>query len=342
MKPAPPVVTLTNVDLNSVDALRQRNTKTLGFLAKGALSHYLDSGGGLGLKSQDNRLVAYLLFARHKYHIRIIHLCVDDEARETGYARVLVEQLILVARNHDIGVIKLRCRRDYSAHYMWPKLGFIPLSEKPARTSGQRLTQWCLVIEGRGELDLFHIAVSDQKVNAVIDAQIFFHLHESDDDQTVISKGLQADFLDDLLQLYVTDEIFVEIDRSDSDEQREISRRNAHSFPRTDYDREKMNGFVSDLEHILPARTESQRSDIKQLAKTAASDVNIFLTMDQGLLRKADNIQNITGVRVLSPVQIIVQIDEITEPQSYIFRAIVWIRFSMEEIRSQRFRKYRN
>ncbi len=318
MKPAPSVVTLTDADLNSVDALRERNIETLGFLAKGALSHYLDSGGGLGLKNQDNRLVAYLLFARHKSHIRIIHLCVDDEARGTGHARALVDQLILVARNHDIGVIRLSCRRDYPAHCMWPKLGFIPLSEKPARTPGKRLTLWCFVIEGRGELDLFHRAVSDQKVNAVIDAQIFFHLHESDDDQTMISKGLQADFLDDLLQLYVTDEIFVEIDRSGSDKQREISRRNAHSFPRADYDRAKMNEFVSGLEHILPAKTESQRSDIKQLAKTAASDVNIFLTMDQGLLRKADKIQNITGVRVLSPVQIIVQIDEIAEPESYI------------------------
>lgn len=84
MKPAPSVVTLTDVDLNSVDALRRRNIETLGFFAKGALSHYLASGGGLGLKSQDNRLVVYLLFACHKYHIRVIHLCVGDEARGTG------------------------------------------------------------------------------------------------------------------------------------------------------------------------------------------------------------------------------------------------------------------
>ena len=59
MKPAPSVVTLTDVDLNSVDALRKRNIGTLGFLVRGALSDHLASGGGLGLKSQDNRLVAY-------------------------------------------------------------------------------------------------------------------------------------------------------------------------------------------------------------------------------------------------------------------------------------------
>ena len=318
VKPELPVVTLTAVDLSSVEALRRRNTETLGFLAKGVLSHYLDSGGGLGVKTQDNRLVAYLLFARQKNHIRIVHLCVAAEAGGTGYARALVDQLIRVAENHDTGVIKLSCRRDYPAHSMWPKLGFVPLDEKPAKTAEKSLTMWYLATKGQNERDLSHITVSDRRVNAVIDAQIFFDLHESDDDQTMISKGLQADFLDDLLQLYITDEMSVEIDRSGSDKQREDSRRNVHFFPHVDYDREKMNEFASDLERILPTRTESQRSDIGQLAKTAASDVDIFLTMDQGLLGKADNIQTVTGVRVLSPVQIIVQLDEITDPESYI------------------------
>lgn len=199
MKPELPVVTLTAVDLSSVEALRRRNTETLGFLPKGVLSHYLDSGGGLGLKTRDNRLVAYLLFAIHKNHIRIVHLCVADEARGTGCARALVDQLIIVAENHDVSVIKLNCRRDYPAHSMWPNLGFVPLDEKPAKTAGKSLTMWYLVTKGQNERDLFHIAVSDWKVNAVIDAQIFFDLHESDDDQNIISKGLQADFLDDLL-----------------------------------------------------------------------------------------------------------------------------------------------
>lgn len=112
--------------------------------------------------------------------------------------------------------------------------------------------------------------------------------------------------------------MLVEIDRSGSDKQREDSRRHAHFFPRADYDdREKMNDFASNLERILPTKTESQRSDIRQLAKTAVSGVDIFLTRDKRLLRKADNIQTVTGVRVLSPVQIIVQLDEITDPESY-------------------------
>ena len=336
MKPELPVVTLTAVDLNSVEALRRRNTETLGFLPEGVLSHYLDSGGGLGVKTQDNCLVAYLLFARQKNHIRIVHLCVAAEARGTGCARALVDQLVRVAESHDTGVIKLSCRRDYPAHSMWPNLGFVPLDEKPAKTAGKSLTMWYWATKGQNERDLFHISVSDRRVNAVIDAQIFFDLHESDDDQTMISKGLQADFLDDLLQLYITDEMLVEIDRSRSDKQREDSRRHAHLFPHADYNHEKMNDFVSDLEHILSTKTESQRSDIRQLAKTAASDVDIFLTMDQGLLGKAGNIQTVTGVRVLSPVQIIVQLDEITDPESYASTPLsgsdlVWKKFDHDD-----------
>ena len=317
-EPVPSVVTLTCADLGFVETLRARNTGTLGFLAEGALSHYLASGGGLGSKTQDGRLVAYLLFARHRNHIRIIHLCVADEARGAGYAKLLVNRLTDIARQHDVGVIKLNCRRDYPAHHMWSKLGFVPLSEKPAKTSGRRLTQWCLAVEGYREPDLFHVTVSDEKVNAVIDAQIFFHLHESDVDQAMASKGLQADFLEDLLQLYITDEMFVEIDRARSDTRRKVSRGIAYLFPQISHDPGKAMEFVSVLSGILPTATESQKSDVRQLAKTAASDVGIFLTLDQGLLRAADRIEQAVAVRVLSPTRIIIQLDELTDPDSYV------------------------
>ena len=297
-EPAPSVVTLACTDMESVEALRAHNTGTLGFLAEGALSHYLASDGGLGSKTQDGRLVAYLLFARHRNHIRIIHLCVSDEARGAGYAKLLVNRLKSIAKQHEVGVIKLNCRRDYPEHHMWPKLGFVPLSEKPAKASGRRLTQWCLAVEGYREPDLFHVAVSDEKVNAVIDAQIFFHLHESDADQAMASKGLQADFLEDLLQLYITDEMFVEIDRARTDTRREVSRGIAHSFPQVSHDPDEAMKFASVLSGILPTATESQKSDIRQLAKTAASDVGIFLTLDQGLLRIADRIEQAVAVRV--------------------------------------------
>ena len=335
MKLSPSVLTLTCADFNAIDALMKRNKETLGFLAKGVLLHHLKSGECLGVKSHDNHLVAYLLFAHQKSDIRVIHLCVDDEARKTGYAHALIEKLKCIARKYNIGVIKLNCRRDYPAHNMWPRFGFIPWNEKPAKTADKRLTQWCLMID-QGEPDLFHIAVSDQKVNAVIDAQIFFHLHDSDDDQTMVSKGLQADFLDDLLQLYITDEMFVEIDRNNSNKQREISRRNAHFFPHANYNHEKMKEFISNLEGILPAKTESQKSDIKQLAKTAASEVNVFLTKDKKILQSADDIQSATGVRVLSPVEVIVQINEIVDPESYISAPLsgsdlVWKKFNHKD-----------
>ena len=315
--PASSVVTLTCADLDAVEALRERNTETLGFLAKGVLSHYLASGGGLGTKTPDGRLVAYQLFALHRRHIRIIHLCVAAEARGCGYAKALVDQLTDVAKQRDIGVVKLNCRRDYPAHSLWPKLGFVPLDEKPAKTPGRRLTQWYLAIAGHGERDLFHVAASDEKVNAVIDAHVFFHLHDPDGESDMVSKGLQADFLDDLLQLYITDEMFVEIDRDQSAARREASRRHAHSFPKVSHNHDKVSGFSSLLGQMLPTATHAQKSDISQLAKTAASDVRIFLTMDTRLLGAADRIQRAVGVRVLTPTELIVQLDEFTDPASY-------------------------
>ncbi len=70
-------------------------------------------------------------------------------------------------------------------------------------------------------------------------------------------------------------------------------------------------------EMVLAHRTPSQLSDIKHLAKAAASDVDIFVTRDRPLLNKAGDIADLTNLRVLSPTELIVELHELLEGQSY-------------------------
>ena len=69
---------LSREDIGSVEELRRRNAKTLGFFPYEALKEHLNSGTVLGLKTNTSQLIGYLLFARNAERFRIAHLCVDD------------------------------------------------------------------------------------------------------------------------------------------------------------------------------------------------------------------------------------------------------------------------
>lgn len=307
------VVRLSPDDVDVIEALRAESNETLGFLAKPVMSDYLEKGGGFGIRDA-NGLVAYCLFARHRRHIRIIHLCVAPLDRGAGHARRLVDAVVDEAKNGRIGVVKLNCRRDFPAHSMWPELGFVALAEKEAKTPGESLITWCRAVAGEEQKDIFSVLVSDDRTNAVIDAQLVFQLDSPDDS---VAKGLQADFLSDLLVLHIVDETFNEIDRGKSREQRRRSRNFAHTFPRVQYDVDRVSVIERDLKRILPSSTPSQRSDIRQIAITADSNVNIFLTRDERLLAKAAEIKRLTSLDVLHPYKLIVRLDEFADRESY-------------------------
>ena len=307
------IVQLSPKDLDAIEALRAANNETLGFLPKPVMTDYLRQGSGLGVRGSSG-LVAYCLFARHKHHIRIIHLCVGAPARSVGHARRLVNAIVDKAKEHRVGVVKLNCRRDFPANAIWPKIDFVALDERAAKTPGASLITWCRDVPGAAQKDIFSALASDDRVNAVIDAQLVFQLGSSDGE---IAKGLQADFLSDLLILHIAGETFNEIFRSKSAEQRRRSRNLAQAYPRVQYDADRVSIVEQNLQRILPLSTPSQRSDIRQIAITADSNVNIFLTLDERLLAKAPDIKRITSLDVINPYQIIVRLHEFTNRESY-------------------------
>ena len=133
MKPEFSISILRSADLDAVDTLMKRHRRTLGFLPTEALRDYLATGTVLGAKGRDDQLVAYLLYSSNPDRFRIVHLCVSEEFRGQGIAKQLLNTL------KDSGTtqtaIKLSCRRDFPAHHMWPRLGFVSYRRK-ARAFG--------------------------------------------------------------------------------------------------------------------------------------------------------------------------------------------------------------
>ena len=268
---------------------------------------YLKQGGGVGIRGDDG-LLGYALYAVQRHHVRLIHLCVADQFRRSGYARRLLDTVIRAAKERRVGTVKLTCRRDYTeASAFWRRHGFLPLAETDAKTEGARLMTWHRGIEGAAQQDIFSSVASDDKVKAVTDAQLFFDLRAS---------GLQADFLADSLELYITKEMFNEIDRAKLD-QRERSRSKALAFPQLNHDTDRMYAMVEHLERLLPSDRPSEESDIRQLAMTATSDVSIFLTRDEDILNKAAQIKCVASVDVMHPDELIVRIDQFIDSDAY-------------------------
>jgi len=312
------IAQLTATDLGAVDRLMKQYSRTLGFLPRGALQRYLEeeNGGVLGAKTEAGQLVGYLLYTANPNHFRITHLCVLEDYRGQGIARRLVDDLKESANTQK--AIKLNCRRDFPANDLWPRLGFVALGEKPSRSKdGYFLTIWQFTLASVDQLEIFQAKTSSEALDIIIDAHIFFDFDEPDIDKTMPSKALLSDFLVDSLELWITDELLNEINRQDDPEKRKKSQNRAQNFSMIESVPHLVEGFSERLEEILPSNKSSQRSDIRQLAKAAASDVNTFVTKDGDLLKVSEKIFDATGLEVVNPAELIVRLHELSEGQSY-------------------------
>ncbi|NBB78614.1 MAG: hypothetical protein GVY36_04110 [Verrucomicrobia bacterium] len=200
----------------------------------------------------------------------------------------------------------------------WRALGFIPIDEKPGRSAeGLPLTLWCYRISDDDELGLWKADTTDDVMDVGIDAHIFYDFDEEENPSSEISKGLLNDFLLDTLNLWVTDELFVEIDRQPDDQIRRRSLERAKGMPRITHNAKLAEDFYKLLIEILPHERISDRSDIQHIAKIAASEVNTFVTKDEKVLNKAGEIKAATGVTVVHPTDLVSHMHEMAEKETY-------------------------
>ena len=236
--------------------------------------------------------------------------------------------------------ITLNCRRDFPENRIWPKLGFVAIGEKPSRSKdNHRLTTWELTLTQEEQLEIFQARTSDDTVDIIIDAHIFFDFDEPDSDKTTPSKMLLSDFLVDSLSLWITDELLNEIDRQDDPQLRNLSRNRAQNFPQIKPPIHLVEGISELLHGILPRGTPNQNSDIRHLAKAAASNVKTFVTNDSELLKKSEDIANRTGLEVIDPVSLIIRLHELYEKKAYAQDRIAglnlyWCRCTSEDLAS--------
>jgi predicted nucleic acid-binding protein len=303
--------------LSDVKALGKANAQTLGFFPEGAFDDHAKRGHILVAVDQDENCVGYLLYRVSQDRAIIVHLCIDCAKRRKGVARKLVEYLQQITK--DLYGIGLRCRRDYEASNIWPRLGFIAQSEQPGRAKERTdLTFWWF---DHGHPTLFSEPLMESlrsKIRVVMDANVFFDLYDKKRSGYEESNALLADWLSDSLQLCLTDEIYNEIHRSNDEGERKKARELIHNFAILPCQQEVLTTAVEELRQFFPENMCTRdEADLRQLARTIASNAHFFLTRDGPLLSLKDKVYDSFGIRIIRATDLIIELDELRREAEY-------------------------
>lgn len=312
------VVDIDSKSLSSIKSLAKKNSATLGFLPDGAFDAYAKRGWVLAATS-DGEVVGYVIYRISRMRAVLVHLCTGERYRGQGIAGQLFRSV--VDRTSGLHGILANTRRDFPAHSMWPRLGFAAVGEGPGRgVNPSVLTQWWYehphpnLFSGNSSY-----ARAQSPIDVAIDLNVFYDLmmplsrEEADE-----SRSLQSDWLVDEIQLCVTSELFNEITRLDSPKSREEQRTLAHEFKRISGPADEFDRTCSLLSSIMgKAKNERQASDLRHLAHTAAAGAEFFITRDAQMLGFSKEIKSETGVTVMRPVDLVIEVDQVRNIASY-------------------------
>ncbi|HEX3856276.1 MAG TPA: GNAT family N-acetyltransferase [Verrucomicrobiae bacterium] len=302
--------------LKAVIELGNQHAETLGFFPKGAFQEHASRKHIFVALTSRNECLGYLLYRISSNRAVIVHLCANPTVRKKGVARKLVEHL--KAETKHLFGIGLHCRRDYEVNSMWPRLGFAAVHSKPGRgNKPSQLTYWWL---NHGHADLFSsIEQADEnKQRIVIDANVFFELHDPNDIESEESKSLLAPWLQDILELCLTKEIYNEIDRAKDMAKIQSYRKLAQTYHEIAADDTRVQNLIPELQKLIQwENSPSGESDLRQIANSIAGGIQVFVTRERVLRSHGDRLYEKFGLTVLHPTELINQLDSVKREAEY-------------------------
>ena len=299
----------------AVVGLWRRYSETLGFMPQGGFDQGARAGN-LFAELDDDGVAGYVMFrVPRDQRAAIVHMCVAEEKRGRGVARRLFEEMLL--RCSDCTEIQLRCRRDFDASDLWPKLGFAAVGEVPAKADGKFLTIWRYQLNTPPLLRAIEQASASSAVPVVIDVNVFLDL----DEQHTINEeslGLQADWLSEYVELRITEETYNEIHRNESAKERERQRARATRYPSVERAMDREAQVLDNVRALLPPSSNpSAKSDIRQVVQTVAADIPFLVSRDKDLLNAADALYDEFGLRIMQPHEVVLHFDELRRETEY-------------------------
>lgn len=306
--------------LGEVIELGDRSRKTLGFMPRAGFVQAAESGTLLAALHR-GRVVGYALFSLPRQVVRLTHLCVEESARGGGVARHLVDTIS--QRHADRFGITLKCRNDYPAAALWPRLGFIAQGEVRGRSRDRKpLTVWW---RDHGHPNLFSAPEALGLLRVAIDLNVFLDLESSSDRRgSTESRALTDDWLADQIELVVTAELGVELARHPAGSEQDRQQRAAGKYPRLAVDAvaadalaQRITESVLRTQRIDLTKDPADCSDVRHVAEASLAGVTVLASNDDKLREWAGQVVGVTGVQVLHPANVILHVDELARAQAY-------------------------
>lgn len=317
---------------DAIQKLWRRHSDTLGFFPAGAFQDCAQRGMLVAAIAGD-QFLGYAAYRVSGDRAILIHLCVIAEARRTNVARVLVDHVKHVTKDLGLRGIGLSCRADFEANGVWPRFGFSPRGERRGKKKdGSILKLWWF---DHGLPDLFSLAAEAdrRRIPVAIDANVFYDIG-CDRPHGEESRALEDDWLQSEIDLCITDEIYSEIDRGDPVDKNGNRRRvDQYRLLRPDeHQHQRAVAVVTDL--LGAGKNARERSDRAHLAKASAAGAAVFLTRDEGIRGKSVELHAKLNIRALTPLELIVELDEIRRQPAYQPAKMAESRITLERVRA--------
>ena len=291
----------------------------------------------------NGEVVGYVLFDLPRDIAKIIHLCVDTEHQGRGIARSLVDAIS--DQYQDRRGIQLACREDYPANTLWPKLGFVTITERPGRSQqGTLLRVW---FRSHGHQHLFAPTadtLDSLRTRAVIDFNVVRDLLGEPVPRGLPSRHLLDDWITQLVDICITDETYQEASQLSTLNQRNDIRSQLEQFLKLPVSRDRRwHRMVSQISDLIP---RAQDPDHRHLADTIIGGGHYFITRDRELTDASTILTDRFGIRVVSPQRFIVSLDRARSEDRYEPRQLnatgVSVHFSIDDEQSflQSFQNY--
>lgn len=295
--------------------LGDRGSSTLGHLPYAA---YRDAAarGWLVVAGYDDDVVGFALYALTKRWVRLIQLYVDPEWRRRGIARSLVDWI--ASRHSSYPGIRVTCRQDYGLAAAWTALGFARGAETPGRGRDHRvLVAWW---RDHHHPKLFDWNRPDVLVRASIDLNVLRDLDDPTRPGHNEALALVGDQLSRRLELVRTGTLDVEIDALGDPASRDRCARRARDLEAVSPPRPDATAIEEELRTAVPEAFTAQpngKRDIRYVSEAISAGLTVFVSQDQELRRVLGSKAADRGLRILTPADVVVHIDELTDAGAY-------------------------
>ncbi len=296
--------------------LADRHRNLLGIIPRGAFAEFAQDGLILAAL-MEGEFAGYVLYRyiKSRNEVSITHLCVEPECRGNNVALSLVQRL---SEKFAFALgISLKCRVDFPANALWPKIGFAAKREMQGRSKeGTLLRLWW---RDHGHPTIFgpQLHFPRNRLKAAIDANVFFDLAD-DSRPSSESLGLLADWLIEEVDFLYTPELENEIAQGEDLERRNSQRLLLHKMTLVSSPIQTFECEHARINSILPPpNNDRDRADRRHVAWAISGRVNLFVSRDDLLLKTCRDFLGDFDLEALRPSELLVRVDRLQNEARY-------------------------